>query len=101
MASSVHLRLLSAAFAALFSVGMAANATAEENMTLITYGKDAPTREGDFNHAQTLYFSIPGDVKGHLWVSVFDPGVSRDYDQLMNLTAESKTRFALFPGHDG
>src|SRR5207237_1285737 len=77
---------------------MAMAAKAAENMTLITYGKEAPTREGDFNHSQTIFFSIPGDAKERQWINVFDPGISRDYDQLMNLTAESKTRFALFGG---
>jgi PKD repeat protein len=53
---------------------------------------------GYFSHAQTIYFSVPDSVKDRLWVNVFDPGISRDFDQLMSLTAESKTRFALFGG---
>lgn len=90
--------ILSGCLAAFLSVGLITETMAEENLTLITFGKDAPTREGDFNHAQSIYFSVPEGSKERLWINVFDPGIGSDYDQLMNLTAESQTRFAVFGG---
>src|SRR5205823_5714612 len=84
--------------AAIFLWNWPASARAESEPTLITYGKDAPTREGDFNHAQTIYLSVPDGLKERLWINIFDPGISSEYDQLITHTADSRTRFALFGG---
>jgi PKD repeat protein len=93
---NITLKLLSATGVLLLCAGMAAKA--EETAPFITYGKDAPTREGDFNHSQIIYFSVPGDAKERLWINIFDPGIGGDHDQLISHTAESQTRFALFGG---
>ena len=85
------------AFAVLAS-GSTPQAHADERPALITYGKDAPTREGDFYHEQAIYMSVPEESTERLWINVFDPGISAQYDQPPGSAATSRTRYAVFGG---
>src|SRR5882757_5014412 len=68
---------------------------ADDRPALITYGRDAPTREGDFYHEQTIYISVPEDSTERLWVNVFDPGISAEHDKP---AGSGRTRYAVFGG---
>ena len=82
--------LFGIAFAVLAS-GLTHQARADEKPALITYGKDAPTREGDFYHEQSIYLSVPEESTERLWINVFDPGISAQYDQPPASAAASRT----------
>ena len=66
---------------AMLAGGLTPQAHADERPALITYGKDAPTREGDFYHEQAIYVSVPEESTERLWINVFDPGISAQFDQ--------------------
>ena len=64
---------------------------------LVTYGADAPTREGDPTHRQIIYIEIPDTLKERVYLRLFDPESGGDHDLLYG-PANSETRFALFGG---
>ncbi|WP_165798967.1 PKD domain-containing protein [Shimia abyssi] len=47
---------------------------------LVVYGVLAPTREGDIDHKETIYFSVPKDLRDRFYVRVFDPEMSGEHD---------------------
>jgi PKD repeat protein len=73
-------------------------ARADERPTLITYGRDAPTREGDFYREQTIYVSVPEGSTERLWINVFDPGIGAEFDQRVGPAGPNRTRYAVFGG---
>ncbi|MGK9167185.1 PKD domain-containing protein [Inquilinus limosus] len=80
------------------AAGWTSPVRADERPALITYGRDAPTKEGDFYREQTIYFSVPEASTERLWVNVFDPGISAEFDQRMGPAGASRTRYAVFGG---
>ena len=64
---------------AMLAGAWASPAQADERPALITFGRDAPTREGDFYHEQTIYVSVPEGSTERLWINVFDPGIGPEY----------------------
>ncbi len=40
---------------------------------LVIYGRDANAREGDDDHTQVIYFSVPETFSERLYLRVFDP----------------------------
>ena len=40
---------------------------------LVVYGPEAPTREGDPDHVERLFISLPADLADRLYLRVFDP----------------------------
>ncbi|WP_026872606.1 PKD domain-containing protein [Inquilinus limosus] len=71
---------------------------ADERPALITYGPKALTREGDFYREQTIYIGVPEGSGERLWINVFDPGISAEYDQSIGPPGASRTRYAVFGG---
>ncbi len=76
----------------------ASPAQADERPALITFGRDAPTREGDFYREQTIYVSVPEGSTERLWINVFDPGIGPEFDQTMGPPGANRTRYAIFGG---
>jgi PKD repeat protein len=64
---------------------------------LVTYGLEAPSREGDPTHRQVIYIELPDSLTERVYLRVFDPDVGGDHD-LMYGAPNSQTRFALFGG---
>jgi len=83
---------------AVLAGGWAGPARADERPALITYGPKAATREGDFYREQTIYISVPEDSTERLWINVFDPEISAEYDQSVGPPGASRTRYAVFGG---
>ncbi len=83
---------------AILAGGSVSPAQAEERPALITYGPKALTREGDFYREQTIYISVPAGSTERLWINVFDPGISAEYDQSTGQPGASRTRYAVFGG---
>ncbi|ADZ71986.1 PKD domain-containing protein [Polymorphum gilvum] len=87
---------------ALATVLCAGSAQAQDNRPidvplLVTYGKDAPSREGDPTNRQVIYLSLPAETNERVYVRLFDPETGGDHD-LVYGKADTVTRFALFGG---
>ncbi|PON16275.1 hypothetical protein C2W62_19355 [Candidatus Entotheonella serta] len=64
---------------------------------LIIYGRDASIREGDDDHLQVIYFSVPAALSEPLYLRVFDPDSVAQND-LMYGESDTVTRFSLYGG---
>ena len=72
-------------------------ADARETALLVTYGSEAPRREGDDDSLQVLFLEIPGDTKGPLYVRIFDPDTGGKHDHVFG-GFDTLTRFELYGG---
>lgn len=68
-----------------------------EHPSLITFGPDAPSVEGDPDHVQVLYLQVPEATTGDLFLRIFDADTSGDYDQV-SPNGETEVRFTLYGG---
>ncbi len=68
-----------------------------QNPTLITYGPDAPSVEGDPDHVQVLYLQVPEATTGDLFLRIFDADTFGEYDQV-SPTGETQVRFTVYGG---
>lgn len=64
---------------------------------LVNYGKVAAPRQGDNDHAQAIYLSVPATTDETLYVRIFDPDIGDSFDQVEG-RANTRTRFAVFGG---
>ena len=64
---------------------------------LVTYGPAAGNEQGDPYHRQVIYFSVPEQQAGRLFVRVFDPDTSGRFDTPFPSQGDL-TRFALVGG---
>jgi PKD repeat protein len=65
---------------------------------LVVYGALAPSREGDVDRREQVFFSVPADLKGRIYVRIFDPEVSGSNDFTLGGTGNSRTVFRVFGG---
>jgi large repetitive protein len=65
---------------------------------LIVYGALAPSREGDPDRREQVFFSVPSDFKGRFYVRVFDPEVFGENDFTYGGTGNANTVFRVFGG---
>lgn len=77
--------------------GWAQDIRPQSGPLLITYGADAPTREGDPTFNQVIYIEVPDGLRERFYVRVFDPDTGGDHDLLYG-RADTSTRFAVFGG---
>ena len=73
-------------------------ATAEQEPLFVNYGTGASIRQGDNDHHQAIYLSVPAGTTGPLYVRVFDPDTFNFHDQMDKRTATTRTRFTVFGG---
>jgi len=73
-------------------------AAAEEMPAFIDYGAGARPRQGDNDHRQAIYLSVPAATTGKLYLRVFDPDTGGAFDQIDKRYVISTTRFAVFGG---
>lgn len=64
---------------------------------LVNYGKVAAPRQGDNDHAQAIYLSVPATTSDTLYLRIFDPGTGGVFDEVYG-SANTRTRFAVFGG---
>lgn len=64
----------------------------------IVYGPVAHTREGDIDHRENLFISVPADLKGHLFLRLFDPETAGQHDTAYGSFANSSVVFRLIGG---
>jgi len=68
-----------------------------ETPSLVTFGPDAPSVEGDPDHLQVLYLQVPESATSELYLRIFDADTFGDHDQV-SPTGETQVRFSLFGG---
>lgn len=64
----------------------------------VNYGTDASIRQGDNDHHQAIYLSVPADTPGPLYVRLFDPDTTNYHDQMDRRSSTTRTRFSVFGG---
>ncbi|MBE1283827.1 MAG: PKD domain-containing protein [Rhodobacteraceae bacterium] len=69
-----------------------------ESGRLVVYGALAPSREGDPDRREQVFFSVPADLKDRIYVRLFDPEVFGSDDFTYGGTGNSETAFRLFGG---
>ncbi len=95
MRRSTKFAVLALAAAALIPAAAAAQDATQP--LLVTYGKLAAPRQGDNDHAQVIYLSVPATASGKLYVRVFDPDTGGAFDQVEG-HANTRMRYAVFGG---
>jgi len=65
---------------------------------LVVYGILAPTREGDIDHKEQIFFSIPKDLRDRVYVRIFDPEMSGDHDFRYGRYGASQTIYRVVGG---
>lgn len=65
---------------------------------LVVYGVQAPTREGDLDHRETIFFSLSRDLSDRVYVRIFDPEMSGSHDFRYGGGGHSQTIFRVFGG---
>ncbi|MCB1362545.1 MAG: PKD domain-containing protein [Rhodobacteraceae bacterium] len=65
---------------------------------LVVYGSGAPSREGDTDWREQVFFGVPAEHEGRLHVRLFDPETFGDGDFTYGGSADSETTFRLFGG---
>lgn len=65
---------------------------------LVVYGVLAPTREGDIDHRETVFFSVPRSLRDRIYVRIFDPEMSGAHDFRYGRYGNTETLFRVFGG---
>jgi PKD repeat protein len=81
----------------LFAGDATAQETVREHPLSVTYGTRASAIEGDEDHREVFFLSVPDNVTDPLYLRIFDPDASGDHD-LISGKADTETRFRLFAG---
>ncbi len=64
----------------------------------VVYGPVAHTREGDLDHQENLFISVPADLEGHLFLRLFDPEANGLHDTAYGSFGNSTVLFRLLGG---
>ncbi|MCP4385427.1 MAG: PKD domain-containing protein [Hyphomicrobiales bacterium] len=64
---------------------------------LISYGSRAAPRQGDNDHAQAIYLSVPATTSEKLYVRIYDPDIGDSFDEVEG-RANTQTSYAVFGG---
>ena len=86
--------------AALLVAGLvgAGAAGAQPAPLMVVYGPDAPTREGDVDHLERVFISVPAEMQDRLYLRLFDPEPAGAHDTRYGSGAATRTRFRLSGG---
>jgi PKD repeat protein len=80
------------------TAGTGPAAVAADDPLLVTYGARAATQEGDHDHRQVVYISIPETRTEPVFVRLFDPDTAGSFDTALGAWQDSTTRFSVFGG---
>jgi PKD repeat protein len=64
----------------------------------VNYGIGASPKQGDNDHHQAIYLSVPDTFKDALYLRIFDPDLGGKFDQIDGRRPNGTTRFSLFGG---
>lgn len=65
---------------------------------IVVYGPLAPSREGDPDWREQVFFSVPADLRDRLFVRIYDPETSGGDDFVSGSTGNARTVYRLFGG---
>ncbi|WP_406648052.1 PKD domain-containing protein [Aliisedimentitalea scapharcae] len=65
---------------------------------LVVYGALAPSREGDVDRREQVFFSVPKGLRDRIYIRVFDPETSGQDDFTYGGTGNAETAFRVFGG---
>ena len=65
---------------------------------LVNYGAGASPRQGDNDHHQAIYLSIPATTTETLYLRIFDPDTANAFDKIDRKSSTTRTRFSVFGG---
>ena len=68
---------------------------------LVVYGPEAPSREGDPDHVERLFISVPADLADRLYLRVFDPEPFGQHDTRYGRTSAATTTTFRLSGGEG
>ncbi len=80
------------------SVAVAQTAQVAEEGLLVLYGPLAPTREGDNDNREQIFFSVPATTRDRLYLRIYDPEVSGSDDFAYGGTADAEMTYRVFGG---
>lgn len=83
---------------ALGGLSPAERASAQTVPLNVVYGPVAQTREGDLDHRENLFISVPADLEGHLFLRLFDPEANGLHDTAYGSFGNSTVLFRLLGG---
>lgn len=83
-----------------FAVALPAAAQSVDEGLIVVYGAQAPTREGDVDRREQIFFSIPADTPGRVFVRLYDPEIFGQDDFTYGGPADSVTTFRVY-GFEG
>ncbi len=95
---AMNLARMAPASLALAAVLSGGQAFAQAAPLIMVYGPAAPSREGDVNHMERMFISVPAGLADRLYLRVFDPETVGANDTPFGRATDSVTRFALFGG---
>ena len=83
-------------------LGLASMAGADgprlETGILVVYGALAPSREGDVDRREQVFFSVPKDLRDRIYVRVYDPETQGEEDFTYGGSGNAETAFRVFGG---
>jgi hypothetical protein len=92
------LKILGAILSFTFTTHAQSVPPVHENIpTLVTFGKDAKTSFGDDDFCQVFFLVVPQDYSGDVFLRIFDPETSGEYDELVG-KFDTKTKFEVYGG---
>lgn len=65
---------------------------------MVVYGAASPTREGDIDNREQVFFSVPADLADRIHVRIYDPELHGDEDFVYGGTGDSITTYRVFGG---
>ena len=77
--------------------GMAGSAGAVEPLSVV-YGKAAASAEGDDDHREVIYLSVPDDTRDRLYLRIYDADTGATYDTRYGAGWNTAARYALYGG---
>ncbi|MEL6450683.1 MAG: PKD domain-containing protein [Pseudomonadota bacterium] len=75
-----------------------ASAQQVEEGLIVVYGAQSQTREGDVDRREQIFFSVPADGEGRMYVRLYDPEIFGRDDFTYGGPGESITTFRVFGG---
>ncbi|WP_246455604.1 PKD domain-containing protein [Sulfitobacter aestuariivivens] len=82
---------------ALAAAPIQAHAADDEGL-LVIYGAQSPTREGDVDNREQIFFSVPASTEGRFYVRLFDPETFGSDDFIYAGSGDAVTTFRVFGG---
>ncbi|WP_299298041.1 PKD domain-containing protein [uncultured Tateyamaria sp.] len=95
--TGIAMRILGRVVALLLIIAVVpASAQTVDEGLIVVYGAQAPTREGDVDRREQIFFSIPSDTPGRVFVRLFDPEIFGTDDFTYGGPRDSVTTFRVF-----